>query len=76
MMKHAGDVKLADYEYKASIDAMKHADMLVEHILSLGGAPNLQELGKLSIGEDSAEMLRNDLRRWPEAGACANSIRR
>lgn len=61
MLKHMGQVKLADYEYKASIDAMKHADMLVDHILSLGSHPNLQELGKLSIGEGRDQMLQNDL---------------
>jgi len=60
MLKHWGDVKLADQEYKASIDAMKHSDMLVEHILSLGGLPNLQELGTLSIGETPTAMLCND----------------
>lgn len=61
MLKHAGNVKLADYQYKASIDNMKHSDMLVEHVLSLGGLPNLQELGRLSIGEDAKSMLANDL---------------
>ena len=60
MLKHWGDVKLADQEYKASIDAMKHSDMLVEYILSLGGLPNLQELGTLAIGETPAAMLGND----------------
>jgi len=61
MLKSQGNVRLADYVYKASIDAMKHADMLVERVLSLGGIPNLQDLGKLSIGEESGDMLRNDL---------------
>lgn len=61
MLKHAGNVKLADYQFKASIDIMKHSDMLVEHILSLGGAPNLQELGKLMIGDTVETMLSNDL---------------
>src|SRR5580692_1836607 len=61
MLKHQGHVKLADYEYKSSIDIMKHSDMLVEHILSLGGSPNLQELGKLRIGETLESMLENDI---------------
>lgn len=57
ILKHMGFVQLADQEYKASIDAMKHSDMLVEHILSLGGLPNLQELGQLQIGDTAEEML-------------------
>lgn len=61
MLKHQGAFNLADYEYKASIDAMKQADMLVEHILSLGGKPKLQELDKLAIGEESGSMFANDL---------------
>jgi len=61
ILKHQGDMRLADCEYKASIDAMKHSDMLVEHILSLGGRPQLQELGALQIGDKSGDMLRNDL---------------
>ena len=61
MLKHLGNVKLADYEYKSSIDIMKHSDMLVEHILSLGGFPNLQDLSRLMIGETVEDMLRNDL---------------
>ncbi len=61
MLKHHGIVKLADYEYKASIDAMKHADMLVEHILSLGGLPQLQELDSLQIGVEESDMIKNDL---------------
>jgi bacterioferritin len=61
MLKHVGNVKLADYEFKSSIDIMKHSDMLVELILSLGGFPNLQELSKLMIGETVESMLANDL---------------
>lgn len=61
MLKHKGNVKLADSQYKASIDIMKYSDMLVEHILSLGGLPNLQELGRLMIGDTVETMLRNDL---------------
>src|SRR5271156_3707040 len=61
MLKSQGNVQLADYVFKASIDAMKHADMLVERVLALGDIPNLQELGKLFIGKKSGDMLQSDL---------------
>ena len=69
MLKHWGFDKLAKKEYDESIGEMKHADKLMDRIFMLDGLPNLQDLGKLLIGENVPELLKCDLQ--SETGAQA-----
>ncbi len=61
MYEHWGLNKLGKHEYDESIGEMKHADMLIKRIFMIDGLPNLQDLHKLLIGEETQEILQSDL---------------
>jgi bacterioferritin len=67
MFEDWGMLRIAEHEKAESIDEMKHADSLMERILFLEGLPNLQDLGKLHVGQDVKEILQCDLKLEMEA---------
>jgi bacterioferritin len=62
MLKNWGLARMAKHEHDESIEEMKHADLLMDRILTLGGLPNLQDLGKLLVGETAVETMSCDLK--------------
>jgi bacterioferritin len=62
ILEHWGISKFGKYEYKESIEEMRHADVLIQRILFLDGLPNVQRLNSVMIGESPEEILRCDLK--------------
>jgi bacterioferritin len=62
MLADWGLSELAKHEYEESVDEMRHADRLIKRVLFLGGLPNLQDLGKLLVGENVREIVECDLK--------------
>ncbi|MGE0222199.1 MAG: bacterioferritin [Acetobacteraceae bacterium] len=67
MLDHWGVTRLGKYEYKESIEEMRHSDWLIQRILFLDGLPNLQRLNPLLVGQTPEEVLRSDLRQEEKA---------
>ncbi len=57
-----GMTKMGKHEYAESIEEMQHADKLIQRIIMLGGHPNVQEIGGLTIGENVEEVIEGDMR--------------
>ncbi|WP_333983651.1 bacterioferritin [Burkholderia gladioli] len=75
MYRHWGLEKLGKHEYDESIGEMKHADWLIERIFMLDGLPNLQDLHKLLVGEETEEILKCDLKlEYISQGTCKDAI--
>lgn len=62
VIRHWGFTRLGKLIYEESLGEMRHADQLINRILLLEGTPNLQDLGKLTIGQSVAEALSCDLK--------------
>lgn len=62
LLEDWGATKMARHEYRESIEEMEHADELIKRIILLEGLPNLQDLGKLHIGENVKEVIECDLK--------------
>ncbi|MBZ0251792.1 MAG: bacterioferritin [Candidatus Methylomirabilis sp.] len=72
MLENWGYKRLAKKKHDESIDSMKHADAFIERILFLGGAPNMQKLNPVRVGEDPVEQHKVDLAAETEAAARLN----
>ncbi|MBC6440362.1 MAG: bacterioferritin [Rhodospirillales bacterium] len=67
MLEDWGFDCLAQKLYRESIEEMEHADALIKRILLIKGLPNLQDLGRLRIGESIEEIMTCDLALEQEA---------